>query len=80
MRYVKKGGILIYSTCTINRMENDRQAEYIRKELGLVPQDLAPFLPEGLAESAEGSLGSGLQIFPHLHHMDGFYIARFQKK
>ncbi len=34
-RYVKKGGKLLYSTCTLTSKENHAQAEYIEKETGL---------------------------------------------
>jgi 16S rRNA (cytosine967-C5)-methyltransferase len=34
-KYLKKGGHLIYSTCTINKDENERMATWISKELGL---------------------------------------------
>lgn len=33
-RYVKSGGVLMYSTCTINRAENEDNADWICKELG----------------------------------------------
>ncbi len=33
--YLKEGGVLIYSTCTINKGENAEIAEFIEKEMGL---------------------------------------------
>ena len=33
-RYVKKGGIIIYSTCTVNREENERQTGNFLKNCG----------------------------------------------
>ena len=33
-RYVKSGGVLMYSTCTINRAENEDNADWICKESG----------------------------------------------
>ena len=35
VRYVKKGGRLLYSTCTLTKKENSCQAEYITESLGL---------------------------------------------
>ena len=35
VKYVKPGGKLIFSTCTINKMENDQNAKWIEEELGL---------------------------------------------
>lgn len=34
---LKPGGILIYSTCTFNREENEENTEYITKDFGLQP-------------------------------------------
>ena len=74
--YLKPGGILIYSTCTISRRENEENAAFIESELGLVPDDLAPFLPENIP----GIRGNRIQLLPHVHGTDGFFIARFRKK
>ena len=77
--YLKEGGTLIYSTCTINRGENEEIAEYIEKELGFVPDPLAPHLPGDLAAGMKEA-GNCLQLLPHRHGTDGFFIARFVKK
>ena len=74
--YLKEGGVLIYSTCTINEGENGDIARFIEKELGLSPDPVAPYLPAGL----EGTDGGQLQLLPHVHGTDGFYLARFVKK
>ena len=36
-QYVKPGGILIYSTCTVNRLENIDNAKWIKSELNFTP-------------------------------------------
>ena len=74
--YLKEGGTLIYSTCTIHRGENEEMAEFIENSLGLVPDPLAPYLPEGIP----GIEGNCLQMLPHVHGTDGFFISRFVKK
>lgn len=73
--YLKEGGVLIYSTCTINAGENSEIAEFIEKELGMCPDPLAPYLPE----TVPGIEGSQLQLLPHVHGTDGFFLARFVK-
>lgn len=74
---LKKGGVLIYSTCTISHRENDDNADWIEKELGLVPESLDQYIPEALTsiQTAHGRL----QVLPGLYEMDGFFVARFRK-
>lgn len=77
-QYVKVGGTLLYSTCTINREENEENAKYIREELGLEVVDIKSFLCQELAKEVteEGTL----QLLPGIHHSDGFFISAFQKQ
>ena len=49
-KYVKPGGILVYSTCTINTWENEEMVRYLTEELGFVPQPLDQVLPRKLME------------------------------
>lgn len=75
--YVKPGGVLLFSTCTINPSENEEMVEFIKKELGLVPESVTEYvknLPH--TESAEKGY---LQLLPHRHDTDGFFFARFKK-
>lgn len=74
-RVLKPGAVLIYSTCTINRQENEKMAEYIEKRLGLIPEALSPYLPEDFP----GIEGNHVQLFPDVHGTDGFFMARFRK-
>ena len=76
VRYLKSGGVLIYSTCTVSRMENEDNAAWIESELGLVPDNLEPYLPCPIP----GIRGHMLQLLPHVHGTDGFFVARFRKK
>jgi 16S rRNA (cytosine967-C5)-methyltransferase len=76
VRYLKSGGVLIYSTCTINRAENEENAAWIAGKLGMQPDALAPYMPEGIP----GIQDNMLQLLPHIHGTDGFFIARFRKK
>lgn len=76
-RYVKPGGTLVYSTCTISRLENEEQRTWFLEH--------APFE----SKSMEGRLGSVceetlqegyLQLLPGQYPCDGFFIAAFRKK
>ena len=75
VRYLKPGGVMIYSTCTISREENEDNAAWIERELGLVPDALEPYLPDGIP----GLQGHMLQLLPHEHGTDGFFISRFRR-
>lgn len=46
--YVKKGGTLLYSTCTIRREENEDMVRYIVQELGFEPVPLEAVLPKNV--------------------------------
>ena len=47
-RYVKPGGTLLYSTCTVNPAENEAMVRYIAEELGFAPVSVEEELPEAL--------------------------------
>ena len=78
-RCVKPGGVLVYSTCSLLEEENLGQVEKFLKasgEFGL--ESLAGLLPGNL--SGEESLNKGfIQLYPHRHGTDGFFMARMRR-
>lgn len=70
--YVKPGGRLIFSTCTVNKSENIGNVEWIEKNLPFRLVSLEGILPKQLA-GKEGYV----QIFPGQYGMDGFFISSF---
>ena len=76
-RYVKPGGVLLYSTCTINPKENEENVAWFLERYPLELESLSPFLPGEL--SADGESGM-LQLIPGTHRADGFFIARLRRK
>lgn len=72
-KYVKPGGTLIYSTCTLLRRENE---EVVLSFLGEHPD----FEPVPLDLDVVGGDQSMLTFRPHIHGTDGFFVARLRKK
>lgn len=70
--YVKPGGTLLYSTCTLVRAENEGVAAgFLRGHEDFEPQ---PFSVCG-----ENAVGGMLTLTPPKHGTDGFFIAKFKK-
>ncbi|MGD9737412.1 MAG: 16S rRNA (cytosine(967)-C(5))-methyltransferase RsmB [Solirubrobacterales bacterium] len=78
---LRPGGVLVYSTCTISRRENEEQVAGLLLEAGSaeVPEleldDLGALAP-GLRATAEPR---ALQIRPDRDRSTGFFIARFRR-
>lgn len=76
-RYVKPGGTLVYSTCTINEEEN---MENVRWFLQQNPEFESVSVEPVLCEELKKSVKEGcLQLLPGIHESDGFFIAAFHK-
>ena len=74
-RYVKPGGTLLYSTCTVLKRENeDVVAAFLEthSDFYLEPLDL----PEEFPENTSGML----TLIPGQHDTDGFFICRLRRK
>lgn len=76
-RYVKPGGKLIYSTCTISRRENEAQREWFLENFPFVPGKLK--LPEKTVIDEQTVKMGYVQLLPGRYPCDGFFIAVFQK-
>lgn len=71
--YLKPGGVLLYSTCTLLPEENEQQ---ISAFLARHPEFSPVEFGEGELKSHDGVL----TLLPFLHGTDGFFIAKLQKE
>ena len=75
-QYVEDNGILVYSTCTLRKKENEEIAQrFLENHKEFLP---IPVLPE--LKRAYEQPTNMITLFPHLHGTDGFFISAFQKK
>ncbi len=76
-KYVKIGGELVYSTCTINTKENeDIVQKFLEDNLNYVLINLN----EEYKDLVPGEHNSGtVQLYPNLHNTDGFFISKIKR-
>lgn len=94
-KYVKPGGILLYSTCTINAEENEEMVKWILDTLPFEAEELSHYIPKKLALEKEEvkRLTKGtaqmtdnrvercsIQLLPGFMESDGFFFARLRRK
>lgn len=75
---LKTGGILIYSTCTYNRLENEENLRWLNNEHDAKILSLTTDPSWGIQETQEGTV-KGYHFYPHRTKGEGLFIAVAQK-
>ncbi len=75
---LRPGGTLVYSTCTLNRDENEDVCLWLKAQY----PDAVEFLPldDLFASAQEAVTPEGfLHVFPQIYDCEGFFVARLRK-
>ena len=76
-RYVRPGGRLCYSTCTLRRSENQKVCS---RFLAAHPEFVLETGPEGMASACADDPPGMYTLTPGIHGSDGFFAALFRRK
>lgn len=76
-QYVKPGGTLVYSTCTISRKENEENAAWFAENYPFKPVNIEGRL--GNKIQSETMKDGYLQLLPGIDPGDGFFLAVFER-
>lgn len=76
---LRPGGLLVYSTCTFNREENEDCVEWIVDELGATPLALEADSSWGITGALAGSGHPVYRFIPGFTEGEGFFLALLQK-
>jgi NOL1/NOP2/sun family putative RNA methylase len=80
-RALKPGGVLVYSTCTLNLDENERIVQWAMDSLPLEVEKLPLAVPgtyAGMARGLDPRVSKALRIFPDAQK-EGFFVCRMRK-
>lgn len=76
IKYLKPGGVIVYSTCTTEPEENAEVADsFLRQHGEFEVESASEFLPETVVNEK-----GYMELLPHIHKTDGAFAVRFRHK
>lgn len=77
-KYLKIGGIMVYSTCTVLEEENLGMVQrFLNNNRNFVMEDITDLIPDKLRN--ENCRNGYLNLYPNVHGIDGFFISRLKR-
>ena len=74
-RYVRLGGTLLYSTCTLLQRENEGVVRAFLRDCSAYKEESFT-LPGPVGTAASGMV----TLWPHIHNTDGFFICKLRRE
>jgi 16S rRNA (cytosine967-C5)-methyltransferase len=76
-KLIKPNGVIVYSTCTIDEVENNDTVQAFLANHSDMMLDKLDILPEAYHHLTQNGM---IHIFPQDFNSDGFFVAAFRKK
>ncbi len=77
-KYLKVGGVLVYSTCSLDETENlDIISSFVKGNSNFEFADFEILLPDSIKN--RGGKDGCLTLFPHIDNTDGFFISKIRR-